>query len=295
MNNMQIRSFIVSARTFSFTAAAERLYITQQAVSRNVKNLEKELGVTFFLREPGKLRLTAAGEYYYSYFVNADLDFNNLQAEVAELYERLPRSFSIGYSMWIDPLGKIDEGVSSFRAKFPDTAFTGRQYNNDVLFSELSGGALDVVIMSEAQISWVNEFEKAAVAYEDICLYAPSYAEGDKPDKNLWGLPILLNASWEWSYFEWSQMVIRDMGHLSIESDRIISLPNMQSMFAELAIGGCVVISDNNFGNASSYRNLRRFHIDSSSKVFCLWSGTNESPLIGEFVKHLRDTWGYEE
>lgn len=295
MNNSQIESFLISAQTLSFTEAAERLYLTQQAVSRNIINLEKELGVTFFARDSRRLCLTPAGEYYYSFFMNANLDFKSVSSEVAEAYAHLSHKFSIDYSMWIDPLGQIDVGVSSFRAKFPKTRFSGRQYHNDELFSELSGGSLDVVLMSEAQISRLNQFEKSPIAYEDICLYAPAYVEGDSPEKKMWNLPILFNASWEWTYFEWQQMIVKEKHNLNIESDRIISLPNMQSIFAELAIGDCVIISDNNFGNASSYKNMRRFHIDSSSCVFCLWERCNENPLIGEFVSHMREAFGYTD
>lgn len=295
MNNTQIQSFLVAAQTLSFTEAAELLYLSQQAVSRNIITLEKELHVTFFIRDNRKLRLTSAGEYFYSYFSNAQLDLLSTKDEVSNLYDRLSRSFGIGYSLWIDPMGKIDEGVSGFRKKYHDTSFMGRQYNNDELFAELTDGSLDVALMSEAQVSWINAFEKAPIANEDICLYAPPYVTGDTVDENLWNLPVLLNASWEWTHFEWQQMIVKEMTNLNVASNRIVTLPNMQSIFAELAIGDCVIISDNNFGHASGYKNMRRFHIDSSTKVICLWKKSNENPLISEFIRHMRAAMDYND
>ncbi len=59
-----LKAFEVSARTLSFTQAAEELLITQSAVSKQVKNLEYYLKVDLFSREHGGLRLSEAGKNY---------------------------------------------------------------------------------------------------------------------------------------------------------------------------------------------------------------------------------------
>lgn len=295
MNETQVHSFMEAARTLSFTDAAACLHLSQQAVSRYVINLEKELGAALFRREPKRLSLTAAGRYYYSYFCSARLDFLRVGDGVKRAYDGLTKRFRIGYSQWIDPLGAIDKGILKFRQRHPNTKFSGRQYDNDRLFEELREGSLDAAILSEAQASWIKEFEKAPVADEDICIYAPSYVEGDRPDAGLWGLPVLLNASWEWTYFEWRQILIKELNDLAIESERIIILPNMQSVFAELAIGDCIIVSDHRFGHARSYKNMRRFPVDSRSRLVCLWRSENENPLVGEFIDTMRETYGYKE
>ncbi len=58
----QLRTFIVVAEELNFTRAAERLYLGQQAVSKAIKQLERELGVTLLERSTREVRLTAAGE-----------------------------------------------------------------------------------------------------------------------------------------------------------------------------------------------------------------------------------------
>lgn len=60
-----LRAFEAVARHLSFTKAAGELCVTQGAVSRQVKNLEEELGVALFLRIPNNLRLTPDGENLY--------------------------------------------------------------------------------------------------------------------------------------------------------------------------------------------------------------------------------------
>ncbi len=49
----------------SFTGAAERCYISQSAISQQIRTLETELGVKLLRRENRRVSLTAAGEYFY--------------------------------------------------------------------------------------------------------------------------------------------------------------------------------------------------------------------------------------
>jgi DNA-binding transcriptional LysR family regulator len=59
-----LQSFIRSAETASFSAAARRLALTPAAVSRNVATLERNLGVRLFHRSTRKLTLTDSGERF---------------------------------------------------------------------------------------------------------------------------------------------------------------------------------------------------------------------------------------
>lgn len=60
-----ISGFEAAARTLSFTKAAEELFITQSAVSKQIKALEEHLGVVLFERRTRELALTAEGEQLY--------------------------------------------------------------------------------------------------------------------------------------------------------------------------------------------------------------------------------------
>jgi LysR family glycine cleavage system transcriptional activator len=60
-----LRGFEAAARHLNFTRAADELFITQSAVSRQIKALEDRLGVSLFLRQPKGLRLTQQGERLY--------------------------------------------------------------------------------------------------------------------------------------------------------------------------------------------------------------------------------------
>ncbi len=80
-----LKAFEASARHESFTAAAVELFVTQGAVSQQVKALEEELGLRLFSREGRKLRLTEAGRAYLDVVRDA---FDRLSAGTERLLER---------------------------------------------------------------------------------------------------------------------------------------------------------------------------------------------------------------
>ena len=58
----EMEYFLAVAREESITAAAEKLYVGQPAVSKIISALEKELGTKLFIREHGGVILTPSGK-----------------------------------------------------------------------------------------------------------------------------------------------------------------------------------------------------------------------------------------
>ena len=100
------QGFEAAARTLSFTKAAEELFITQSAVSRQIKALEDHLGLKLFERRPRLLVLTENGQALYR--IATDV-LDRLQAATDRLRAETPgRQLSIttttGFaSLWLIP------------------------------------------------------------------------------------------------------------------------------------------------------------------------------------------------
>ncbi|MFD5781274.1 LysR family transcriptional regulator [Streptomyces sp. NPDC126933] len=62
-----LRAFTAAAEELHFTRAAARLYIAQQALSRDIRRLERELGADLFVRTTRQVTLTADGERLLPY------------------------------------------------------------------------------------------------------------------------------------------------------------------------------------------------------------------------------------
>src|SRR5204862_5768416 len=77
-----LESFVRSAESGGFSAAARRLALTPAAVSRNVAMLECNLGVRLILRSTRKLTLTEAGDRFLHAIRN---NVDDLQASIASV------------------------------------------------------------------------------------------------------------------------------------------------------------------------------------------------------------------
>ena len=77
-----LRAFEAAARHLSFTKAAEELYVTQAAISHQVKALEEALGVQLFRRLNRRLMLTDAGQLYLPALTEA---FDGIDAATGRL------------------------------------------------------------------------------------------------------------------------------------------------------------------------------------------------------------------
>ncbi|SHH36025.1 transcriptional regulator GcvA [Ferrimonas marina] len=77
-----VKAFEAAARHLSFTRAAEELFVTQAAVSHQIKALEEHLGLKLFRRRNRSLLLTEEGQGYF-------LDIKDLFTQLADATERL--------------------------------------------------------------------------------------------------------------------------------------------------------------------------------------------------------------
>ncbi|MDW3646453.1 MAG: LysR family transcriptional regulator [Bacteroidia bacterium] len=77
-----LRYFLTVAEELHFRKAAERLFISQPGLSRQVRQLEEVLGVQLFERNQRKVKLTAAGRYFQQ---EANLIFDRLESIEAQL------------------------------------------------------------------------------------------------------------------------------------------------------------------------------------------------------------------
>ncbi|MCH3996348.1 LysR family transcriptional regulator [Lactobacillus sp.] len=64
MDLNQLQIFLQVAQQSSFDRVANQNYVSQRAVSRQVKRLEEDLGVELFERKSNRILLTRAGEYF---------------------------------------------------------------------------------------------------------------------------------------------------------------------------------------------------------------------------------------
>ena len=98
MADRRLQVFYTVVKAGSFTKAAERLFMTQPAVTFQIKQLEEHFNTRLLERGHGKLKLTPAGEIVFAYAEKMLSLDEELETRVAELTSELAGLLSIGAS-----------------------------------------------------------------------------------------------------------------------------------------------------------------------------------------------------
>ncbi|WP_270170124.1 LysR family transcriptional regulator [Paenibacillus sp. SYP-B4298] len=147
MELRQLYYFVKVAKKEHVTQAAEELRVAQSAVSRQIHQLEQELGVSLFIQKGRNLQLTPAGQLFLKRIesILADLEMAVLEInefmspEVGEIRLGFPHSLGVHL---------IPQIVSGFRKQYPHVRFKFKQGMFPSLIRDLVQGEIDLAFIS---------------------------------------------------------------------------------------------------------------------------------------------------
>ncbi len=118
MELRHLRYFLAVAEELNFTKASEKLCISQPPLSRQIKELENELGAKLFERNNKKVTLTEAGKYFKEKVVSQLQDLESVVLKTRKISENVSGEYSIGYisSTFSDKITKL---VQFLAEKYP--------------------------------------------------------------------------------------------------------------------------------------------------------------------------------
>lgn len=90
MTILQIKYFMAILEYNNFSNAAEEMYISQSSLSKQIKSLENELGVSLFIRTGNKINLSPGGKLFYKYAKIINDSYEAMKKEFATLEDNTP-------------------------------------------------------------------------------------------------------------------------------------------------------------------------------------------------------------
>lgn len=144
MNFKQLSYFIAVAEELHFGRAAERLDMAQPPLSRQIKQLEEDLGAILFNRGRSAISLTQAGERLLERGKAIIAQMADTELEVGRLGQGAEGRLRIGF-VGSATFGILPNIIKSYRANFPDVNLSLIPMNNAELHRALVSRELDVV------------------------------------------------------------------------------------------------------------------------------------------------------
>jgi DNA-binding transcriptional LysR family regulator len=177
MELRHLRYFVAVGRCLSFTKAAEALHISQPPLSRQIQELEEEVGTALFLREAKKVSLTRAGEYLLG---EAEKILEGIEAAcgTARMIGQRARALNIGCVSLFLGTG-MAPFIDKVRAGHPELRLELLVMPTEAQGKALLSGGIDVGFAR----SWIGQEGLAfePVAQESLAIVFP--ASGDFPEE----------------------------------------------------------------------------------------------------------------
>ena len=134
----------------SFTRAAQRCFVVQSALSRQIKSLESELGVRLFARTSRKVEVTPAGEAFVKQARLCLQAAERAKASAAAAHGQIRGSLTIGVIPTVTAVD-IAAVLGAFRRSYPEVGVHVRTGGSDEFLRRIAAGELDVGVLGLAE------------------------------------------------------------------------------------------------------------------------------------------------
>ena len=286
MNQSAIVCFLAAARTGSFSETAKELYLTRQAVSKNIQELEKEVGYPLFHSRKTPLTLTVAGSRLYDYFFSVDYDLSSVRRIFDRSILERPH-LRLGWGTWVRPGSELLDRLLDF-SESEGVLLGVVQDREKALLDHLRTGEADVILASRYISSFLREPYTSmpiaelpmglAIARDD-----PLRETGDIA-RIMAERPYLACAAGESSEREVTVRVSRELVSYQVMPPRIEVLPNVETVMLQVMLGNGFSCSPN--AHLYGY-GIEAIPLDRTVSMCMVWLDRNENPSIPALRKWL--------
>ena len=152
MNSTQIQCFMAAAELQNFSKAAERLFITQPALSRNISGLEDELELLLFVRHNNVLALTPGGKMLYEWLRCTGPGFEKLLDSARRANSQTDQALRVGFVKSELPSEKVAKALKLMVDRYPRMEVLFDHFHSGEIIDKLEEHAMDVAIMISSAV-----------------------------------------------------------------------------------------------------------------------------------------------
>ena len=144
MELRQLKYFLAVADARSFVAAAEKQFVSRQAISKSVAQLEEELNVELFMRDSGGAFLTPAGMMFYERVRTLVMELDSVRSQMQSYGTRYQQRIRIAFSVGTVQL--LEEALMVYRENQHNAEISYDEYSEEVCKKMLLEHRADVIV-----------------------------------------------------------------------------------------------------------------------------------------------------
>lgn len=271
MNIKQLEYFVEVAKTLNYTKAAQQLYISQSAITKQIQLLEDELGNQLFERNNKGVKLTLAGEIFLKDALSILYKIESTQNKMRDFKKGEEGHMSLGYVNGLERTALL-ERLHEFYHTHPKCQVTYDSGISYAMRKKLLNGQMDMIITHRyLDDSLYNNIEIMQFPMMVFVRKDSVYASR--------------------KYIEESECVSLDIicGNESVLKENIQSIGIDHALLQVMGNHGVAILPQ----FAIEYTQFRHYLVgipikDKVERIYAIYKRDNQNPLIEEMIKILK-------
>ncbi len=281
-----LRYFLAVAEDLHFRRAAERLYIAQPGLSRQIKQLENTLGYPLFIRNNRTVSLTPAGDYLKTEVGTFLQKLETMLHHGQLLHEGVEGRLNFGY-VGSAMQNVIPELLLRFRAGFPNIRYGLEALDNQQQIDRLLARELDIGFVRterfppelESQRVFIDTF--SLVLPEQHPLTQETFTSVAQLQEESF---ILFDPGYSLPYYERVMDIFDDAGFRPHISHRTVHATTIYRL-VENGFGLSIVPTSLQMGYQLGVKFIELTSIPQRTTLAAVWRADNENPALKNFVQ----------
>ena len=283
-----IKYFLAVAEELHFRNAAERLFISQPGLSRQIKALELELGVILFERHTRKVVLTKVGEYLKVSFALQLKTLSHTLENAKMLHDGKKGALNIGY------VGSaMQEVIPNLLLRFekdnPNILFNLKEIDNQKQIEDLLSFSIDIGFVRLERVA--KSLEIKIILKENFCLVLPQkHPINQNNFKNLTQFKnesfILFDAAYSSSYYEKVMQIFDNCGFTPLISHNTIHSSSIYKL-VENNFGISIVPKSLTQKSGHKIKFIELDMIPQKTTLSVIWNKKNTNPILMDVLNLL--------
>jgi len=288
MELRHINYFLAVAEDLHFRKAADRLFISQPGLSRQIKQLEKELGFLLFERNNRKVSLTKAGAYLKQEFSMALKNLDTVIQHAKLLDEGNEGQINFGY-VGSAMQNVLPDLLVRMREKNPNLHFGFKEMENPDQIKALLLQEIDLGFVRLNKIP--NGLKIKPIFKDTFSLVLPKNHPVDSINfKSLNQLKkeefILFEQSYSPDYYEQVMQIFADSGFTPTISHNTVHASTIFKL-VENNFGISIVPTALQFGYDMNIKFIELTKIKQQTVLSVAWNTSNRNPVLKKIVEYL--------
>ncbi len=284
-----LKYFLAVAEELHFRKAADKLFISQPGLSKQIKQMEDDLDLKLFERHNRKVELTSAGIYLKKEIARNLNDLERILNHSKQLNDGVEGHLNLGYvGSAMQQL--IPNLLLKFKKEHPNIIFDLKEMDNQRQVNDLLSKTIDIGFLRLETVS--KNLEVLPVLKENFCLVLPKNHEINTSNfrsiKQLKNEPfIMFDPSYSTAYHEKIMQIFDDNGFTPIISHNTINASSIYRL-VENNLGVSIVPKSLQTGYNMNVKFIELDTINQKTVLSAVWNKDNKNPILKRMIHIIK-------